>query len=57
MLIQLAVSFVVSWFIESIGELPFDAIIHRAEEAAQENAREFEAADANSINAWKYFPW
>jgi hypothetical protein len=26
-------------------------------EACEENRKEFEKADSNSMNAWKHFPW
>ena len=52
-----AASFVLNELIGAIVELPFDLITHWAEKAAAENAKEFEAADANSMNAWKHLPW
>ena len=50
-------SFVAGWFVEAIADLPFDLIHRWAEKAAKMNAKEFETADANSIVAWKHFPW
>jgi hypothetical protein len=52
-----AASFVLSGLIYAIVELPFDLITHWAAEAAERNAKEFKTADANSMNAWKHFPW
>jgi len=33
------------------------AIDEPVRSAAQKNSEEFEKADANSMNAWKYFPF
>jgi hypothetical protein len=52
-----AASFVLSGLIAAIVELPFDLITHWAQKAAEKNAKQFETADANSMNAWKHFPW
>jgi hypothetical protein len=52
-----AVSFVFSGLIDAIVELPFDVITHWVQKAAERNAKQFETADANSMNAWKHFPW
>jgi len=52
-----AVSFIVSLVIEAIADLLLDLVDHWARKAAEENAKEFDAADANSMVAWKHFPW
>ena len=52
-----AASFVLRGLMNAIVELPFDLIRHWAQKAAEKNAKEFETADANSMNAWKHFPW
>jgi len=55
--IEQAASFVLRGLMNAIVELPFDLITHWAQKAAEKNAKEFETADANSMNAWKHFPW
>jgi hypothetical protein len=52
-----AASFILSALIGAIVELPIDLITYWAAKAAEKNAKEFETADANSMNAWKHFPW
>ena len=46
-----------SWIIGAVAELPFDLVDAWAVKAAKKNSDESETADANSIHAWKYFPW
>jgi hypothetical protein len=51
-----AASFFLGGLIDAILELPFYLITHRVAEAPGKTAKEFEEADANSMNAWKHFP-
>ena len=57
MVIGQVASFVLRGLMEAIVEMPFFLIEFSAQKAAEKNAKEFETADANSMNAWKHFPW